>query len=561
MRRTATTRPRAAPLDAAVWDAIVVGCGPVGAFAACLLARHGLRTLVIEKDAAPYSAPRAVAMDDEVVRLMGLHSPHLAAWLDRHVLKCPVDIRTGPPNDPSSWSIVGPDFPKLVAASGYHDTAFFDQPSFERALRDLLAAHASTVRLQLGERVVDVRTETTGGSGTGNDTVVVETAVTGSTDDDGGSISGSAGSAGSAAGAASTGAGASAAAAAGASRRQAQYRCRYLLAADGGASFVRRHLRIPFEGTTFPDQPWLVVDVETSDPAVAAAWQAFNFICAPQRPFVHVPLPGPAGGRRYEFMLHPHESPDAMNTPPVIHRLLHSIGVPLAAVTIVRSVVYTFHAREAATWRSGRVLLLGDAAHCMPPFRGQGMCAGIRDAAAACWRVAAAVRSPHLQEALLDTYTEERRAHLRSVVAVAVTMGRLITLRNPVLAWLRNMVIGGAYHFPLTNLIFKEPFAPPSQLSIGLFDFHAPGGARQRSPVGAALGIQALPAAVATTALPADTQLQASGLRRRNKGDSGGAGVDSGSERADSIDGSSSAEDIEEVAPQLQRDMLARLGA
>ena len=56
-------------------------------------------------------------------------------------------------------------------------------------------------------------------------------------------------------------------------------------------------------------------------------------------------------------------------------------------IRVVRKVVYTFHARVADRWRDGRVLLLGDAAHVMPPFAGQGLGAGIRDAANLCWKV------------------------------------------------------------------------------------------------------------------------------------------------------------------------------
>ena len=145
---------------------------------------------------------------------------------------------------------------------------------------------------------------------------------------------------------------------------------RFVIAADGGTSGVRKGLGVPFEGSSSPDEPWVVVDVESDDPALCARWQYFNFVGDGRRPFVHVPLPGPRGGRRFEFLLLPHEASEAQ-TPEACDALLRSIGVDPAAVRVVRRAVYVFHARQAANWRVGRVILAGDAAHCMPPFRGQ----------------------------------------------------------------------------------------------------------------------------------------------------------------------------------------------
>ena len=103
------------------FDVIVVGCGPVGAFTALLLCRYGLRVLIIEAAVEAYSAPRAVAVDDETTRVLGLAAPSLALWLDRHVLKCPIDLRTGTrhprygraetQSQRFGWSLVGPEPP------------------------------------------------------------------------------------------------------------------------------------------------------------------------------------------------------------------------------------------------------------------------------------------------------------------------------------------------------------------------------------------------------------------------------------------------------------------
>ena len=115
---------------------------------------------------------------------------------------------------------------------------------------------------------------------------------------------------------------------------------RFVLASDGASSFVRKTLGIPFIGTSYPDEKWLVVDVVTSDPQITQSWLNFNFICDPNRILVHCPLPGRQGTRRFEFLLKQNESGDSMNTPKNVRALLESIGVNYSAVTIIRSVIY-----------------------------------------------------------------------------------------------------------------------------------------------------------------------------------------------------------------------------
>jgi hypothetical protein len=217
---------------------------------------------------------------------------------------------------------------------------------------------------------------------------------------------------------------------------------------------------------------------------------------------VHVPLPGFDGARRFEFLLERGEAPDTMTSPASTAQLLRSIGVDPRQVTVLRATVYTFHSREASAWRAGprgRVLLLGDAAHCMPPFRGQGMCAGMMDAGNACWKVlealallrtrrggagaGAGAAAAAAAEALLDSYELERRAHVRAVVHIAQSMGALIMLRRPPLTWARNALFWALDRFPLTTAWAKNPLGKlPAGFDAGLLDFHARGGLRGAAP-------------------------------------------------------------------------------
>lgn len=156
-------------------------------------------------------------------------------------------------------------------------------------------------------------------------------------------------------------------------------------------------------------------------------------VCDPARPHTLVPMPAPRF--RFEFMLLPGEDPVAMQTPEAVAELTAG-WLPAGAATVERSAVYTFHGLITTRWRSGRVLLAGDAAHQTPPFLGQGMCSGMRDAANLAWKLHAVLRGA--DEALLDTYQQEREPAVRSIVQAAVDFGRIICTLDPAQAAARD---------------------------------------------------------------------------------------------------------------------------
>jgi 3-(3-hydroxy-phenyl)propionate hydroxylase len=196
-------------------------------------------------------------------------------------------------------------------------------------------------------------------------------------------------------------------------------RARYLLACDGANSLVRKQLDVPLEDLAF-DEWWLVVDVrlvrEAELPAKCVQY------CWPSRPSTFVL--GPGNLRRWEIKLLPGEVPEEFGQPDNVKRQLARF-VDLDAVEIWRSAVYRFHALLAARWRDSRVFLLGDACHQTPPFLGQGMCAGIRDAANLAWKLALVLRDG-ASDALLDSYQRERAPHVRTLVATAKEFGQII---------------------------------------------------------------------------------------------------------------------------------------
>jgi 3-(3-hydroxy-phenyl)propionate hydroxylase len=198
-----------------------------------------------------------------------------------------------------------------------------------------------------------------------------------------------------------------------------QFTARYAIACDGARSSVRRQMGGQIEDLAF-DEWWIVVDAwlrtDTELPSRCVQY------CRPSRPGTYIV--GPNDLRRWEIKMLPGETPEQFQTEAAIRRVLADFTDP-DALDLCRTAIYRFHALVAQQWRFGRVFLMGDAAHQMPPFLGQGLCAAIRDTVNLAWKIEAVERlgaSP----TLLDTYGEERTPHVRTVVSHAKSFGLII---------------------------------------------------------------------------------------------------------------------------------------
>ncbi|HEX6704796.1 MAG TPA: bifunctional 3-(3-hydroxy-phenyl)propionate/3-hydroxycinnamic acid hydroxylase [Albitalea sp.] len=320
-----TLQPEAGVIDT---DVIVVGLGPVGAALAALLGRYGICVLAIDKATEIFTKPRAIALDNEALRILQL-----------------VGVRDGEfstvaiPQVQYHSPLFG-RFARLGTAGiidGHPMLVTFYQPELEQLLRAKAADHPS----------VDMRPG-----------VSLEGMV-----DDGQFVH---------------------AKLKDAEGRELQARARFLVGSDGANSLVRRLLGLEFEGQTFA-QDWLIVDAL----GVPNPVDHVEFICDPRRPTPHMVAPG--GRQRWEFMLHPGEDATAMERPESVRRLL-ARWCDAEHIRIERTAVYRFHAREARTFSKGRCFLAGDAAHVTPPFAGQGLVAGLRDVANLAWKLAWVVR-------------------------------------------------------------------------------------------------------------------------------------------------------------------------
>jgi 3-(3-hydroxy-phenyl)propionate hydroxylase len=390
-----------------MFDAIVAGCGPVGAVAANLLGRRGISTLVIEQNHEPYVLPRAIHFDAEIMRV--LQSAGLAERILPHLFTPRASVHFGA--DGGVIRMLSMRGGK--GRNGWASNYMFYQPELEATLRDSLSRWRH-VRTQFGAAVAAVKQDTTG-----VEVTVRRTDGTPHT-----------------------------------------YRTRYLLACDGASSSVRKQLGITLEDLQF-EEPWLVIDADVDGELSLPpdAFQAHDIdlrqtsvmICDPRRP--STVIPGRGNHRRWEFMVLPGETEEHMLRTSTIQSLL-APWVVNAKCTVIRAAVYRFHGLLARRWQVGRVFLLGDAAHQTPPFYGQGLCHGVRDAANLAWKLELVLRS-QAAPTMLDSYEPERVPQVRHAVEASVAAGRYICTLDPVQARERDERMRTALQSAAAEMFFQ----------------------------------------------------------------------------------------------------------
>ncbi|MHA6739139.1 bifunctional 3-(3-hydroxy-phenyl)propionate/3-hydroxycinnamic acid hydroxylase [Rhodococcus erythropolis] len=392
------------------YDVAIIGYGPTGVTAANLLGARGLRVLVVERDSNIYSRARAISTDEEVVRIW--QQIGLADRLNAEML----------PGKPVKFvDAAGQAFVEVTPkprGSGHPPQQFIYQPAVEKTLRDGVERYPN-VELALEHECLRVA-----GDATGVNLMLADLKAD-------------------------------------TFRRE---RAAYVIAADGGSSPTRGLLGIGFEGQTYEDR-WVVIDTK-----VIQEWpghDSLRFHCDPAQPTVDCPTP--LGHHRWEYPVPEGCDEKELVTDAAIWKVLGNQGITDKQVKILRAVVYSHHVRFADRWRVGRVFLAGDAAHVMPPWIGQGMSAGVRDAANLCWKLAG-VLDGSLPDAALDSYQTERMPHVREVTARAVKTGNIITERRPSLATARNHGLRTLTKIPaVANWLRDSRWIPAAYYPEGFF--------------------------------------------------------------------------------------------
>lgn len=397
-------------MTTASYDVAVVGYGPTGATAANLLGQLGLNVLVIERDPDVYGRARAISTDEEVMRIW--QSVGLAEQLQQDMLP------DRPLNFVEAKGVPFIDLKIAPRGTGHPSQQFLYQPAVDRVLREGVQRFAGVDVLLEHEclRVLD-----------GDDDVELLLADL-------------------------------------RSDTFKRIRASYVIAADGGSSPTRGQLGVGYTGRTYSER-WVVIDTK-----VLREWDAHDrlrFHCNPARPTVDCPTP--LGHHRWEYPARACEDERTLLDPNAIWTVLGDQGITDEHVRILRAVIYSHHVRVADRWRVGRVFLAGDAAHAMPPWIGQGMSAGVRDAANLCWKLAAVIngRAP---DSLLDSYQAERKPHVTETTRRACMVGRIITERNPALAAVRNHVLRALSRIPgLDACSQKLMWIPAAHYADGFF--------------------------------------------------------------------------------------------
>ena len=391
-------------------EVLIVGAGPAGLMLANILGMYGKRVTVLEAMDTLIDYPRGVGLDDEsfrTIQTVGLVEAIRPHTNPQHIMR----LVNG------AGKVMLVNNPQTVEF-GWERKHGFIQPEADKALYEGLSRFGN-VEVLFGHRVENVEED-----GQSVTAIALVTRPDGTVD-------------------------------------ERRFSAQYLVGCEGGKSPTRKRLGVSFEGES-PSTRWLVVDVNNDPLGTPNVFLGAD----PKRPYVSIGLPHAV--RRWEFMLHDDETEEQVTDPDYVNALLADHVPDPAELDFIRRRVFTHHGRVASDFRKGRQLIAGDAAHLMPVWMGQGWNSGMRDATNLGWKLAA-VLSGQADDALLDTYTSERKDHAQAMVDLSLTFGRLIKITNPVGAVLRDAASSVLNLFPQVKSYFADMrFKPMPRYTRGV---------------------------------------------------------------------------------------------
>ena len=350
------------------YDVVIVGLGPTGGTLANLLALNGFSILILEREKNLYSLPRAVHFDDEIMRVFQ------TIGITKKFLKDTIVNKGTKFVNPEGKILLDWPRPRTITENGWYPSYRFHQPDLEKNLR---------IRLRKFKKVSIRQNSEVSKIESGKDKVdlVFKDMIT---------------------------------------NKLHNVSSKYIIGCDGARSTIRTQMGTKLDNLGFT-QKWVVVDLilkKKKDEPPDRTIQYSN----PKRPATYCRNVGKR--RRWEFAIHDNEDEQEILSDNYIWNFLKPWLSPKEA-HLERKTIYTFQSAIARKWRKGRIFIAGDAAHLMPPFMGQGMCAGIRDVSNLAWKISLCIKNKH-NEKFLDTYQTERFSNAKEYIETTMRMGEFV---------------------------------------------------------------------------------------------------------------------------------------
>lgn len=391
-------------------EVLIIGAGPAGLMLANILGMYGRSVTVLEARDELIDYPRGVGLDDESLRTIqtvGLVDTVLPHTAPQHIMRLVNGSgKTIMINNPQTQEF------------GWDRKHAFIQPEVDKALYEGLAQYPN-INVHFGHLVEDVIEDASG-----------VTAIARMTGADG-------------------------------TESERRFSAQYLVGCEGGKSPTRKRMGVSFEGDS-PSTRWLVVDVDNDPLGTPNVFLGAD----PKRPYVSIGLPHAV--RRWEFMLHDGEDESVVTSEAWVAEMLKDHVPDPHNLSYIRRRVFTHHGRVAGSFRKGRQLIAGDAAHLMPVWMGQGWNSGMRDATNLGWKLTSVLTGTAGDE-ILDTYTSERKDHAKAMVDLSMTLGSVIKLTNPFAVAARDAASSVLNLFPSAKSYFSDMrFKPMPRYTTGV---------------------------------------------------------------------------------------------
>lgn len=365
------------------YDVLIIGYGPTGQTLSNLLGSRGHRVAVIERWPSIFPLPRAAVFDGEIMRIF--QTLGITDLIKDRLFPTKRYIGIGPENE--TLFQVNLD---EISPTGWHSNYCMYQPDVDNAMDQIIRTLPNVDVYQSWEAVNLIE-----------DKESVSVKIRKMKQVSMGEL-----------------------------EREDEFvtlLAKYVVGADGANSLVRKVIGTQLEDLGF-EARWLVIDFKPNNPDmnIDNLWGAYQFI-TPQRPTTFIRRLG-LEHVRFEFMLFPDESSEVMSTEETAWDLVAKWLKPTDG-DIIRRSVYTFRSKLASEWYRNRLIIAGDSAHLTPPFLGQGLCAGVRDAMNLAWKLDLILEGK-ADESLFKLYTLERKSHVRDIIKTAIEIGKVICLQS-----------------------------------------------------------------------------------------------------------------------------------